>query len=167
LALKHLLRQDPDYCVIGELRDIETIEAALTIAETGHLVFGTLHTNSAVATLNRIVNAYPREHQDHIRNQLSFVMQGIISQHLIASGDSRTAAFEVLLFSPAVRNLVREGKFHQIYSMMQLGQEKSGMRTMNQSLLTLLMRRKIDLPGAFEISPDPEELDELLKKAGL
>lgn len=167
VALKHMLRQDPDYCVMGELRDLETIEAALTIAETGHLVLATLHTNSAIQTLNRLVGVFPSEQQERIRLQLSFVLQGIVSQRLLPSTDgTRAGAFEVLLMPPSVRNLIRENKFHQIYSMMQMGQDKSGMKTMNQSLLSLIMRRRVDLKTAFEYATDPEELDDLLKKAG-
>lgn len=166
VALKHLLRQDPDFCVLGELRDLETIEAALTIAETGHLVFATLHTNSAVSTLTRLVGVYPSDQQERVLTQLSAVLQGVIAQRLLPSGETRVAAYEVLLFPPSIRNLVRENKLHQIYGMMQVGQDKSGMRTMNQSLVSLLMRRKIELRSAFEYSNDPEELDQMLKKAG-
>lgn len=166
-ALRHILRQDPDFCLMGEMRDLETIETALQVAETGHLVMATLHTNSAIQTLDRIVGVFPPEQQDRIRLQLSSVLQGIVSQQLIPSRDGKQlAAFEILLFSLGVRNLIRENKFHQIYSMMQLGQEKTGMRTMNQSLMGLVMRRRIDLKVAFENSPDPDELDSLLKKAG-
>jgi twitching motility protein PilT len=167
-ALKYLLRQDPDYCLIGELRDLDTIDAALTIAETGHLVFGTLHTNSAVQTLNRIVNVFPSDQQDRIRVLLSFVLQGVVCQQLLPClQGGRVAALEFLLLTPGIRNLIREGKVHQISGMMQVGQERTGMVTMNQSLVHLLMRRKIDLKAAFEASPEPEQLDQMLKKAGI
>lgn len=167
-ALKYLLRQDPDYCLLGELRDLETIEAALTTAETGHLVFATLHTNSAVATINRLVSVFPADQQDRVRVLLSFTLQAIISQRLLPSiQGGRVAAIEFMLMTPNIRNLVRENKLHQVQSMMQIGQEKSGMVTMNQSLLNLVMKRKIDLKTAFAASPEPEQLDQLMKKAGV
>lgn len=167
-ALRYLLRQDPDYCLIGELRDLDTIETALTVAETGHLVFGTLHTNSAVQTLNRIVNVFPSDQQERVRVLLSFVLQGVVCQQLLPClQGGRVAALEFLLLTPGIRNLIREGKIHQIPGMMQVGQDRSGMVTMNQSLLHLLMRRKIDLKSAFEASPEPEQLDSMLKKAGI
>ena len=135
-ALRSLLRQDPDIVLIGELRDKETIEAALEIAETGHLVFGTLHTNSCVQTINRLVNVFPSDQQDQIRTLLSFVLQGVVAQQLIPRtfGKGRVASVEVLVPTPAIRNLIREDKIHQIYSQMQIGQDKTGMITMNQSL---------------------------------
>ena len=167
-ALKYLLRQDPDYCLLGELRDLETIETALTVAETGHLVFATLHTNSAVQTLNRVVNVFPSDQQERIRVLLSFVLQGVVCQQLLPClQGGRVAALEFLLLTPGIRNLIREGKIHQISGMMQIGQERTGMVTMNQSLIHLLMRRKIDLKVAFEASPEPEQLDSMLKKAGI
>ena len=167
-ALKYVLRQDPDICLLGELRDLETIEAALTIAETGHLVFATLHTNSAIQTINRIVSVFPSDQQDRIRVQLSFVLNAIFSQRLVPGmKGGQVAASELLILSPSVRNLIRENKLHQIHGMMQIGQEKTGMVTMNQSLMALILKRKIDVRNAFLASPDPEELDKLLKKAGV
>ncbi|RME14723.1 MAG: type IV pilus twitching motility protein PilT [Bdellovibrio sp.] len=168
-ALKYVLRQDPDVCFLGELRDVETIETALILAETGHLVFATLHTNSAIQTISRIVSVFPGDGQDRIRAQLSFVLNAVLSQRLLRrrDGQGMVAAVEVLLLSPAIRNLIRENKLHQIQGMMQMGQAKSGMITMNQALLNLILKRRIDLKEAFSESPDPEELDALLKKAGI
>jgi twitching motility protein PilT len=167
-ALRHVLRQDPDVCVLGELRDLETIESALVVAETGHLVFSTLHTNSAVQTVSRIVNVFPAEQQDRIRVVLSFVLNAVISQRLMPSTKGgMVAAVELLILNPSIRNLIRENKLHQIYGMMQVGQDKTGMITLNQSLLRLILKRKIDLPTAFANSSDPEELDKLLKQAGI
>jgi twitching motility protein PilT len=132
------------------------------------LVFGTLHTNSAVQTLNRIVNVFPSDQQERIRVLLSFVLQGIVCQQLLPClQGGRVAALEFLLLTPGIRNLIREGKIHQISGMMQVGQERTGMVTMNQSLIHLLMRRKIDMKVAFEASPEPEQLDQMLKKAGI
>ena len=133
-ALKYVLRQDPDVVLIGELRDLETIEAALTLAETGHLCFATLHTNSCVQTINRIIDVFPPYQQTQVRTQLSFVLEGVLSQTLIprASGKGRVLALEVMVPNPAIRNLIREDKIHQMYSQMQVGQEKFGMQTLNQ-----------------------------------
>lgn len=168
VALKHVLRQDPDVCFLGELRDLETIETALIIAETGHLVFATLHTNSAIQTINRMVSVFPVDQQDRIRVQLSFVLNAVVSQRLVESVDGgQIAVAEVMLLNTNIRNLIRENKLHQVYGMMQVGQDRTGMITMNQSLLKLIMKRKVDLRAAFEISPDPEELDKLLKQAGI
>jgi twitching motility protein PilT len=168
VAMKHMLRQDPDYCLIGELRDLDTIEGALQVAETGHLVFATLHTNSAVQTINRIVSVFPGEQQDRIRVLLSFTLQAVISQRLLPSlQGGRVAAHEFLLLTPNIRHLIRENKLHQVDGMMQVGQEKSGMLTMNQSLINLLLKRRIDLHTAMASSPEPEQLETLLKKAGL
>ncbi len=167
-AMKYLLRQDPDVVLLGEMRDLETIDAALITAETGHLVFATLHTNSAIATINRIVSVFPSEQQERVRVQLSFTLQAVISQRLLpALGGGRTVACEFLVMTPGIRNLVREGKMHQIESMMQVGQEKSGMVTMNQCLVQLVLRRKIDLRTAFESSPNIEQLEKMLKQAGV
>lgn len=167
-ALKHVLRQDPDVCVLGELRDLETIEAALTICETGHLVFATLHTNSAISTITRIVNVFPSDQQDRVRAQLSLVLNTVVSQRLLpAQKGGMVAAFEVLIMNPSVRNLIRENKLHQVYGMMQVGQDKSGMTTLNQSLLKLVLKRRIEVRQAFFYSPDPEELDKMLKQAGV
>lgn len=167
-ALKYLLRQDPDYCLIGELRDLETIETGLTTAETGHLVFATLHTNSAVQTINRIVSVFPGEQQERIRVLLSFTLQAVISQRLLPSlQGGRVAAIEFLLLTPNIRHLIRENKLHQVAGMMQVGQEKSGMVTMNQSLVNLIIKRKIDLKTAYSASSEPDQLDQLLKKIGI
>jgi len=167
-AMRYLLRQDPDYCMLGELRDLDTIETALTVAETGHLVFATLHTNSAVQTINRLVSVFPPEQQERIRIMLSFSLQGVISQRLLpALTGGRVAAIEFMLMTPPIRNLVRENKLHQIQGMIQVGQEKSGMVTMNQSLMNLMLKRKIDAKTAFAASPEPEQLDQMLKKAGV
>ena len=167
-ALKHVLRQDPDVVLMGELRDLETIDAALTICETGHLVFATLHTNSAVSTITRIVNVFPSDQQDRVRTQLSLSLNATISQRLIpGTNGGLNVAMEILLMTPSIRNLLREDKLHQIYGMMQVGQEKSGMQTLNQSLLGLILKRKIDVRQAFSYSADPEELDRMLKQAGV
>lgn len=167
-ALKHVLRQDPDVCMMGELRDLETIEAALNICETGHLVFATLHTNSAISTITRIVNVFPSDQQDRVRAQLSLTLNTVVSQRLIpAAKGGMVAALEVLVMNPSVRNLVRENKLHQVYGMMQVGQDKTGMITLNQSLLKLVMKRRIDVRQAFFYSSDPEELDKMLKQAGV
>lgn len=167
-ALKHVLRQDPDICMMGELRDLETIEAALTICETGHLVFATLHTNSAISSITRIVNVFPSDQQDRVRTQLSLTLNAIISQRLIPSAKGGVSvALEILMMNSSIRNLVREGKLHQVYGMMQVGQDKSGMITLNQSLLQLVLKRKIEMRQAFSYSPDPDELDKMLKAAGV
>ncbi len=167
-ALKYVLRQDPDVVLIGEMRDLETIEAALTISETGHLTLATLHTNTAVQTINRIVDVFPPHQQDQIRVQLSFVLEGIISQQLIPkkSGQGRVLALEILIPNPAIRNLIREDKIHQIYSMMQTGQAKFGMQTMNQSLLELYTKGLISYEDAIGRSPVPEEMITMLQRAG-
>jgi twitching motility protein PilT len=163
-ALKYILRQDPDVVLIGEMRDLETIEAALTVAETGHLVFATLHTNSCVQTINRILDVFPPYQQPQVRAQLSFVLEGVISQILIprANGAGRVLALEVMVPNPAIRNLIREEKVHQIYSQMQVGQSKFGMQTMNQSLIACLQRREITLDDAVGRSNDPDEFRNLL-----
>lgn len=167
-ALKHVLRQDPDVCLMGELRDLETIESAMIVAETGHLVFATLHTISAVQTINRVVSVFPAEQQDRVRVQLSFVLNAIISQRLVpAANGGLVAACEILIMNTNIRNLIRENKLHQVYGMMQVGQERSGMVTLNQALLKLVLKRKIDMRVAFEHSNEPEELDKLLKQAGI
>ncbi len=167
-ALKYILRQDPDVVLIGELRDLETIEAALTVAETGHLAFATLHTNSAVQTINRIVDVFPPYQQSQIRQQLSFVLEGVCSQTLLprANGPGRALALEVMVPNAAIRNLIREDKIHQIYSAMQVGQQKFGMQTMNQSLASLVQRRLIDMDRAEGRSPDTDELKQLVMKQG-
>lgn len=163
-ALKSLLRQDPDIVLVGELRDMETIEAALTIAETGHLVFGTLHTNSAVQTINRIINVFPAHQQIQVRTLLSFVLQGVVSQQLIAKSfeKGRVCAMEILAPTPGIRNLIREDKLHQIYSQMQIGQDKTGMVTMNQSLKKHVEAGSISPEVAVSYSTAPEELAQQL-----
>lgn len=167
-GLKYLLRQDPDVCLIGELRDLETIEAALNVAETGHLVFATVHTNSAISTISRILNVFPPEQQERIRVQLSLTLNAVISQRLLPGREGGVhAAAEILILNSSIRNLIREDKLHQIYGMMQVGQNKSGMVTLNQSLVNLILKRKIEVKDAFDESHDIEELDHLLKKAGI
>ncbi len=168
-ALKYILRQDPDVVLIGEMRDLETIEAALTLAETGHLCFATLHTNSAVQTINRIVDVFPPYQQSQVRAQLSFILEGVLCQTLLprASGPGRALALEVMVPNPVIRNLIREDKVHQIYSAMQVGQDRFGMQTMNQSLAALYQRRMISLEVALARSPDPEELRGLIAKVGM
>ena len=163
-ALKYILRQDPDVVFIGEMRDLETIQAALTISETGHLVFATLHTNSAVQTVNRVVDAFPAHQQSQVRAQMAFVLEAVIAQQLIPrlDGKGRMLAAEVMITTPAIRNLIREDKIHQIYSQMQVGQTKHGMQTMNQSLLNLYMRKLITLDDSLGRSMDPEELRQMM-----
>lgn len=163
-ALKRLLRQDPDYVLIGELRDLDTIEIALTMAETGHLVFGTLHTNSAVQSIYRMVNVFPPHQQPQIRQLMAFVLQGVVSQQLIpkASGVGRALALEVMVPTSAIRSLMREEKLHQIYSSMQAGQAESGMITMNQTLNRLVQAGQISKQAAMDASFVPDELAKLL-----
>lgn len=163
-ALKSLLRQDPDIVLVGELRDVETIEAALTIAETGHLVFGTLHTNSAVGAIHRIVNAFAADRQSQVRTLLSFVLQGVVAQQLLKKSNEkgRVAALEILIPNSGIRNLMREDKMHQVYSQMQIGQDKSGMITMNQSLQKLVTDGLVSSELAMEYSPIPHELAQKL-----
>ncbi len=150
--------------MIGEMRDLETIEAALTIAETGHLVFGTLHTNSAVQTVSRLINVFPANRQDQVRTLLSFVLKGVIAQQLIQNSfnTGRSLAMEVLIPNMAVSNLIRENKIHQIYSQMQVGQDQTGMMTMNQSLAKLVKSGMISQQAAVEHSNDKEELKKML-----
>ncbi len=163
-ALKYILRQDPDVVLVGELRDLETIEAALTVAETGHLCFATLHTNSCVQTMNRIIDVFPPYQQTQVRTQLSFVLEGVLSQTLIPrlGGKGRTLALEIMVPNSAIRNLIREDKIHQIYSQMQVGQDKFGMQTMNQSLVSLVTRRIISLEDAMGRSSDLDEFRQMM-----
>ncbi len=163
-ALKYILRQDPDVVLVGELRDIETIEAALTIAETGHLCFATLHTNSCVQTINRIVDVFPTNQQAQIRTQLSFVLEGVLSQTLIpkVGGKGRALALEVMVPNVAIRALIRDDKIHQIYSQMQMGQDKFGMQTLNQALFNLYYTKQISMEHALIRSPEPEELKQMI-----
>jgi twitching motility protein PilT len=164
-ALKYVLRQDPDVVLVGEMRDLETIEAALTIAETGHLVFATLHTNSAVQSINRIIDVFPPHQQAQVRAQLSFVLEGVISQLLLprAGAPGRVLAMEVLVPNAAIRNLIREDKVHQIYSSMQVGQLKHGMQTLNQSLAALYNKRLITLEEAYGRSNEVDELRSMIE----
>lgn len=168
-ALKYILRQDPDVVLIGEMRDLETIEAALTISETGHLTFATLHTNSSVQTINRIVDVFPPHQQPQIRAQLSFVLEGVLSQQLLPRKDGmgRVLALEVMVPNPAIRNLIREDKIHQIYSIMQTGQSKFGMQTMNQSLHDLFIRGLITKDEAIGRSNVPDELISMINRGGV
>ena len=168
-ALKSILRQDPDVVLIGELRDLETIEASLTLAETGHLCFATLHTNSCVQTMNRIIDVFPPYQQTQVRTQLSFVLEGVLSQTLIprAQGKGRALALEVMVPNAAIRNLIREDKIHQIYSQMQVGQEKFGMQTMNQCLFNLYTKRIISLEDAMGRSPEPDEFKQMMGAGAL
>jgi len=165
-ALRAALREDPDIVLIGELRDLETIESALRIAETGHLTFATLHTNSAAQTINRIIDVFPAHQQGQIRTQLSLVLEGIVCQALMprADGQGRVISLEILIPTPAIRNLIRDDKVHQIYSTMQTGQEKFGMQTMNQSLATLYQKRLITLDTAMNASSMKDELEQMISR---
>lgn len=165
-ALRTALRQDPDVVLVGEMRDLETIEMALRIAETGHLTFATLHTNSAYSTINRIIDVFPAGQQAQIRTQLSLVLEGIMCQSLLtkASGDGRAMALEILIPNAAIRNLIREDKIHQIYSMMQTGQDKFGMQTFNQALATLVHKRVITVEVAMQRTSNADELKELIDR---
>ena len=169
-ALRAALREDPDVVLIGEMRDLETIEAALRIAETGHLTFGTLHTNSAASTINRVIDVFPSHQQSQIRAQLSLVLEGICCQALLAKpgGQGRCMAMEILVPNAAVRNLIREDKIHQVYSAMQAGQDKFGMQTFNQSLASLYFQKQITLETAMQRSSMQDELNEMINRgAGL
>jgi len=167
-ALRHILRQDPDVVLVGEMRDLETIEAALTIAETGHLCLATLHTTSAVGSINRIIDVFPSHQQSQVRAVLSFVLEGVVSQILIprASGAGQCLAAEVMVPTPAIRNLIREDKLHQVYSQMQIGQSKHGMQTLNQALCELFLKRHITLEDAMARSSDVDELKTLIASGG-
>src|SRR6059036_3962981 len=165
-SLRAALREDPDVVLIGEMRDLETIESALRIAETGHLTFATLHTNSAAQTINRIIDVFPAHQQGQIRTQLSLVIEGIVCQALLprADGKGRVVSLEILVPNPAIRNLIRDDKVHQIYSSMQTGQEKLGMQTMNQSLATLYSKRLITLDTAMTASSLKDELEQMISR---
>jgi twitching motility protein PilT len=165
-ALRAALREDPDVVLIGEMRDLETIESALRIAETGHLTFGTLHTNSATSTINRIIDVFPAHQQPQIRAQLSLVLEGIMCQSLLPriDGKGRAMIMEILVPNPAVRNLIREDKIHQIYSSMQSGQEKFGMQTFNQALATSYFQKQISLEVAMARSSNTDELQEMINR---
>src|SRR5215208_3379069 len=165
-ALRTALRQDPDIVLVGEMRDLETIEMALRIAETGHLTFATLHTNSAYSTINRIIDVFPAGQQAQVRTQLSLVLEGIMCQSLLpkSTGDGRAMALEILIPNAAIRNLIREDKIHQIYSMMQTGQDKFGMQTFNQALATLHHKKLITLETAMQRTSNADELKELIER---
>lgn len=163
-ALKYALREDPDVVLIGEMRDLETTEAALTISETGHLVFATLHTNSCAESINRIIDIFPPNQQEQVRVVLSFVVQAVVTQQLIPKiGGGRVLALEMMICTPAIRALIRDDKIHQIYSMIQAGQ-KYGMKTMNQSLAELYLSRKITLADALGRSSNLQELNEMISR---
>ncbi|WP_373044933.1 type IV pilus twitching motility protein PilT [Vulgatibacter sp.] len=168
-ALKYILRQDPDVVLVGEMRDQETVEAALTIAETGHLAFATLHTNSCVQTINRILDIFPPFQQDQVRAQLSFTLEGVVTQNLLprAGGPGRVLALEIMVPNPAIRNLIREDKLHQVYSQMQVGQNKFQMQTFNQSLAALVQKRLITMDEAMGRSSDQDELRNILSQAAM
>jgi twitching motility protein PilT len=168
VALKGILRQDPDVVFLGELRDRETIQAALTMAETGHLTVATLHTNSAIQSLTRLISVFPAHQQPEVRVQLSMVLEGILSQRLVPrwEGTGRVLALEILILSPAIRNLIREDKLHQVYSMMQTGQAQYSMQTMNQALAELVSQKVIACELAMEVTTFPEELTKLLERSG-
>lgn len=167
-ALKSSLRQDPDVVLIGEMRDFETISAALTIAETGHLVFATLHTNSAVSTINRIIDVFPAHQHNQVRTQLSSTLQGVLSQQLLpTTTGGRALALEVLIPNAAIRSQIREDKVHMIYQSMQMGADKTGMQTLNQSLVNLVQKRAISVDTAMNAAYDPEELRALLSRVGI
>jgi twitching motility protein PilT len=164
-ALKYVLRQDPDVVLVGEMRDLETIEAALTIAETGHLVFATLHTNSAIQSINRIIDVFPTHQQSQVRAQLSFSLVAVMTQLLLprSTGPGRALAMEVMIPNPAIKNLIREDKLHQVYSQMQMGQAGSGMQTMNQALLALYQKRTITVEEALAHSGEVDELRSMIE----
>lgn len=168
-ALRAALRQDPDVVLIGEMRDLETTETALRIAETGHLTFATLHTNSAASSINRIIDIFPAGQQAQIRTQLSMVLEGIVTQALLpkANGQGRAMAMEVLVPNAAIRNLIREDKIHQVYSMMQTGQDKFGMQTFNQSLASLYFKKQITLEMAMARSSNADELQDLITRGAI
>src|SRR6202163_1123199 len=165
-ALRAALREDPDIVLIGEMRDLETVEAALKIAETGHLTFATLHTNSAAQTINRIIDIFPANQQSQIRTQLSLVLEGIVGRALLprADGKGRVVSLEIMIPTPAIRNLIRDDKIHQIYGSMQSGQEKLGMQTANQSLASLHMKRLITLETALAASSLKDELQDMISR---
>jgi twitching motility protein PilT len=165
-ALRAALREDPDVVLIGEMRDLETIESALRIAETGHLTFATLHTNSAASTINRIIDVFPAHQQPQIRAQLSLVLEGILCQALLpkVGGQGRCMVMEILVPNAAIRNLIREDKIHQIYSAMQSGQDKFGMQTFNQALATAYFTKQISIEMALQRSSQPDELQEMINR---
>ncbi|MEE9390630.1 MAG: type IV pilus twitching motility protein PilT [Candidatus Aminicenantaceae bacterium] len=169
-ALRSVLREDPDVVLVGEMRDMETVEATLRVAETGHLTFSTLHTNSAAETISRIIDIFPAQYQAQVRLTLSMSLEGVMTQALLprADGKGRVLAVEILIPNAAIKNLIRENKIHQIYASMQMGQEKYGMQTFNQSLASLYFKKLITLETAVSISSKPEELTDIIqRKEGL
>lgn len=168
-ALKYVLRQDPDVVLIGEMRDLETVEAAMSLAETGHMTLATLHTNTTVQTINRVIDFFPPHQQNQVRVQLSFVLEGILCQQLVpkSSGFGRLMALEVLVPTPALRNLIRDNKIQQMYSAMQVGQERYGMQTLNQALFKLYKHRQITMEDCIARCTDVEEMRGMLSKEGL
>ncbi len=163
-SLKHILRQDPDVVLVGEMRDLETIQAAITVAETGHLVFATLHTNSAVETIDRIIDVFPPHQQNQVRTQLSAILEGVFCQQLLPkTGGGRALALEILLPTSGIRNLIREGKTHQIFAAMQMGQQHTEMVTMDQSLAKLALEGNVEVEEARRRSRTPEDFDNLLQ----
>jgi len=164
-ALRSVLREDPDVVLVGEMRDFETVEATLRVAETGHLTFSTLHTNSAAETISRIIDIFPGQYQAQVRTQLSMNLEAVLTQALLPRADKngRVLAMEILIPNPAIRNLIRENKTHQIYALMQVGQEKSGMQTFNQSLAFLYFGKSITLETAIKVSYNPEELIDIIQ----
>ena len=166
-ALRHMLRQDPDIVLVGEMRDTETMESALKLAETGHLTFGTLHPNSAVQTINRVIDMFPEAQQSQVRTQLSFVLEGVLCQSLMPRiGGGRALAVEIMIPNDAIRALIRDAKIHQIYSQMQLGQGTNKMQTFNQSLSDLVQRGLVSTETAMKRSSDPDELKGMLERGG-
>lgn len=165
-ALRSVLREDPDVVLVGEMRDLETVEATLRVAETGHLTFSTLHTNSASETISRIVDIFPSQYQSQVRIMLSMSLEAVITQALLprADGQGRVLAMEILIPNSAIRNLIRENKIHQIYATMQMGQEKFGMQTFNQSLASLYFKRLITLETAMNVTSKPEELTDIIQR---
>jgi twitching motility protein PilT len=165
-ALRSVLREDPDVVLVGEMRDLETVESCLRVAETGHLTFSTLHTNSAVETISRIIDIFPSSYQSQVRVMLSMSLEAVITQALLphASGKGRVLAMEILIPNSAIRNLIRESKEHQIYAAMQMGQEKFGMQTFNQSLASLYFREQITFETAMNITSKPEELTDIIQR---
>lgn len=165
-ALRSVLREDPDVVLVGEMRDLPTVEATLHVAETGHLTFSTLHTNSAAETISRIIDIFPSQYQDQVRITLSMCLEAVLTQALLprADGGGRVMAMEILIPNAAIRNLIRENKLHQIYSAMQMGQEKFGMQTFNQALVSLYARGMITLDTAMNISYNTEELTDMIQR---
>jgi len=165
-SLRAALREDPDVVLIGEMRDLETIESALRIAETGHLTFATLHTNSAISTITRVVDVFPAHQQPQIRAQLSLVLEGVLCQALLprADGHGRIMVMEIMIPNSAIRNLIREDKIHQIYSAMQTGTGQTGMQTFNQGLSAAYAAKLISLETALSRSSNPDELQDMINR---